>query len=86
MKGLSTPAALDRSARLSPQDLARLGVDPHNQINLQRLYLVELIRRTLALRAAGMSVDSVEQGEAATDRIMAGLSVAGGATAPNEGR
>jgi len=86
MKGLSTPAALDRSARLSPQDLARLGVDPHNQINVYRLYLVELIRRTLALRAAGISVDSVEQGEAATDRIMAELSVLGGATAPNEGR
>lgn len=73
MKGLSTRAALDRSARLSPQGLARLGVDPHNQINVYRLYLVELIRRTLALRAAGMPVDRVEQGEAATDRIVGGF-------------
>ncbi len=72
MKDLSTPAALDRSARLSPQGLARLGVDPHNQINVYRLYLVELIRRTIALRAAGVSVHDVEQGEAATDRILAG--------------
>lgn len=69
MKGLSTSAALDRSARLSPQGLARLGVDPHNQITVYRLYLVELIRRTLALRAAGLPVDGIEQGEAAIERI-----------------
>ncbi len=73
MKGLSTRAALDRSARLSPQGLARLGVDPHNQINVYRLYLVELIRRTLTLRAAGLSLEGVEQGAAATDRILAGV-------------
>ncbi len=72
MKGLSTADALDRSARLSPQGLAGLGVDPHNQLNIFRLYLVELIRRTLALRQAGMPVDSVEQGEAATARILTG--------------
>jgi len=82
MKGLSARAALDRSARLSPQGLARLGVDPHNQINTYRLYLVELIRRTLALRAAGMSVKGVEQGEAATDRITGGLT-ARNTEAPN---
>ena len=69
MKGMSTSEALDRSARLSPQGLARLGVNPHNQINVYRLYLVELIRRTLALRAAGQPVEWVEHGRAAADRI-----------------
>jgi hypothetical protein len=84
MKGLSARVALDRSARLSPQGLALLGVDPHNQINVYRLYLVELIRRTLALRAAGMSVDRVEQGEAATDRIAGGFNARNaGAPKPN---
>ncbi len=69
LKRLTAAEALDRSARLAPQGLARLGVDPHNQINVHRLYLVELIRRTLALRAAGMPVVGVEQGVAATDRL-----------------
>ena len=72
MKGLTAAQALDRSARLSPQGLAELGVDPHNQINVHRLYLVELIRRTLALRAAGLPVDQVEQGRAATERLTFG--------------
>ena len=69
MKGMSASAALDHSARLSPQGLARLGVDPHNQITIYRLYLVELIRRTLALRTAGLPVDEVLQGQAAVARI-----------------
>ncbi len=69
MKKLTARQALNRSARLSPQGLAQLGVDPHNQINVYRLYLVELIRRTLALRAAGMATDQVEQGRAAAERL-----------------
>jgi len=73
MKRMATDQALDHSARLSPQGLAELGIDPHNQIAVYRLYLVELIRRTLALRAAGMPVDEVKQGAAAVRRIRADL-------------
>lgn len=73
MKGLSAEQALDYSARLSPQGLVRLGVDPHNQTTVFRLYLVELIRRTLSLRAAGMATDGVRQGVAAVKRLGAGL-------------
>ena len=73
MKGMSADRALDHSARLSPQGLAALGVDPHNQIGVYRLYLVELIRRTLALRVAGIPVDDVKQGAAAVRRIRADL-------------
>ena len=61
--------ALDRSARLSPQGLAELGVDPNNRLAVWRLYLVELIRRQVALRADGYPIDSVTQGPAALDRL-----------------
>ena len=67
--GLSPDAALDRSARLSPQGLASLGVDPHNQIATWNLYLVELARRTLALRAAGVDTSDVHHGRAAFRRL-----------------
>ena len=73
MKHMSADQALDHSARLSPQGLAGLGIDPHNQIAVYRLYLVELIRRTLALRAAGMPLGEVNQGAAAVRRIRADL-------------
>ena len=73
MKHVSAAQALDHSARLSPQGLAELGIDPHNQIAVYRLYLVELIRRTLALRAAGMPLGEVKQGTAAVRRIRADL-------------
>ena len=73
LKGMTVDEALDYSARLSPQGLAAIGVDPHNQIAVFGLYLVELIRRTLALRAAGMPVDDVKQGAAAVRRIRADL-------------
>jgi hypothetical protein len=73
LKGMSPDGALDYSARLSPQGLAALGVDPHNQIAVYRLYLVELIRRTLALRSAGIPVNDVRQGAAAVRRIRADL-------------
>ncbi|MDH3294870.1 MAG: hypothetical protein OER95_11185 [Acidimicrobiia bacterium] len=69
MKGMTADQALDHSARLSPQGLAAIGVDPHNRIAVFRLYLVELIRRTLALRSAGMPVDALTQGAAAVRRI-----------------
>ena len=61
--------ALDHSARLSPQGLVRLGVDPHTQIATWTLYLVELIRRTLALRAAELPTGEVHHGDAATRRL-----------------
>jgi hypothetical protein len=68
--GLSPAAALDYSARLSPQGLAALGVDPHNQIATWNLYRVELIRRTLALRRAGLDTDDVHQGRVALARTI----------------
>ncbi len=69
MLGLPPERALDHSARLSPQGLAGLGVDPHTQIATWQLYLVELIRRTLALRAAGLDTGGVRQGYAAVHRL-----------------
>ncbi|MCP4227051.1 MAG: phosphotransferase [Actinomycetia bacterium] len=62
--------ALDYSARHSPQGLSLLGiVDPHTQIATWKLYLVELIRRTLALRAAGQPTADVRHGQAAVRRL-----------------
>ena len=69
MLGLPPERALDYSARLSPQGLALLGVDPHTQIATWQLYLVELIRRTLTLRAAGLETGGVQQGRAAVRRL-----------------
>lgn len=70
--GLSPAAALDYSARLSPQGLAALGVDPHNQTATWNLYRVELIRRTLALRRAGVATDEIHQGRTAVVRTTGG--------------
>ncbi len=71
MKGLDTTDALGRSARLSPQGLASLGVDARNHTILWRLYLVELARRLLVLRAEGHPTEHVHQGPAALDRLSA---------------
>jgi len=70
LRGLPTPDAIAHSARMSPHDLDRLGLDPDTQSNIWYLYLVELVRRTLALRAAGMPTDDVGQGAAAVDRLL----------------
>ncbi len=69
LRGMDPDQALDYSARRSPQDLASLGVDPHNQIATWQLYLVELMRRTLALRQAGFGTENVHQGAAAARRL-----------------
>lgn len=69
-------AALDRSARLSPQGLAALGVEPENRLPVWRLYLVELVRRYLALRAAGYPVDLISHGPAALLRLERALGYA----------
>ncbi|MGI9598975.1 MAG: phosphotransferase family protein [Acidimicrobiales bacterium] len=61
--------AIDHSARLSPHGLAKLGVEPENRTAVWRLYLVELIRRRLALRADGYPTDQISQGSAALDRL-----------------
>ncbi len=71
MKGAGPDGALDRSARLSPQGLARLGVDAGNRSAVWRLYLVELVRRTIALRAAGYPVERLTHGPAALTRLLA---------------
>ncbi len=61
--------ALDRSARLSPRGLTDLGVEPENRLAVWRLYLVELVRRQVALRADGYPVELMTQGPAALDRL-----------------
>ncbi len=61
--------AIDHSARLSPQGLAGLGIEPENRTAIWRLYLVELVRRSVALRANGYPMDRVMQGAAALDRL-----------------
>lgn len=67
--GLSARDAIDRSARVSPLGLDLVGVEPGNRSATWNLYLVELIRRTLALRAAGLPTDDVHFGRAATERL-----------------
>ncbi|MGH1489118.1 MAG: phosphotransferase family protein [Acidimicrobiales bacterium] len=76
MKGCEDPAsnaalALDYSARLSPHGLASLGVEPANRTAVWRLYLVELMRRYLALRVNNYPTDQVTQGPAALARLEA---------------
>lgn len=69
MKGLSADAAIDRSIRLSPQGFADLDLDLGLRRPLIHLYLVELIRRTLALRAEGYPLNDVHFGPAAVRRL-----------------
>lgn len=68
-RGLDAAAAIDFSARLSPHGLARIGVQPENRTAVWRLYLVELVRRQVALRAAGHPEDDVTFGPAALHRL-----------------
>jgi hypothetical protein len=74
--------ALDRSARLSPQGLAALGLDAVNHLAVYRLYLVELIRRSMALRLEGYPVSRLTFGPAALIRLeqTAGWERSGGPT------
>ncbi|MEM9562941.1 MAG: phosphotransferase [Actinomycetota bacterium] len=71
MRGATPAAALDRSARLSPQGLAELGIDPAERGLVWRLYLVELVRRAIALRTAGYPTERLTSGPAALDRLSA---------------
>lgn len=66
---LSPDDAIEYSGRRSPQDLATLGVDADKCFLTWQLYLLELVRRTLALRKAGYSTDEVHQGRAALHRL-----------------
>ncbi len=77
MKGCDAPAALARSARLSPQGLSELGIEAENRTAIWRLYLVELMRRLLALRANGYSTEHVHQGPAALNRLERSLGLNG---------
>ncbi|MEM7271936.1 MAG: hypothetical protein AAF547_02545 [Actinomycetota bacterium] len=69
LRGLDAVAALDHSARLSPHGLARIGIEPQNRTAVWQLYLVELLRRLIVLRAEGYPVDGVTFGPAALDRL-----------------
>ncbi len=83
LKGRDASAALDRSARLSPQGLAALGVESANITALWRLYLVELVRRQVTLRAGGFPADRLTAGPAALTRLERVLGLAG-AVGPGE--
>jgi hypothetical protein len=69
MKGHHAAAAIDRSARLGPQGLAAIGVAARNRQAVWRLYLVELVRRMVALRADGFPSGRLTSGPAALDRL-----------------
>lgn len=69
MKGMDADEALAYSARLAPQGLATLGVSPENHGQVFQLYLVELVRRGLALRAAGRDTSGLTQPPAALRRL-----------------
>lgn len=69
MKGLPAFEALDRSARLSPQGLAALGVEARNRSAVWHLYLVELVRRMIGLRRVGYPTEGLTHGPAALSRL-----------------
>lgn len=71
MKGLSASDAIASSARLSPQGLHALGVEARNRTLLWQLYLVELVRRMIALRADGYPTEHLTHGPAALARLVA---------------
>ncbi len=92
MKGCDDPKtnaarAIDYSARLSPHGMADLGISPENRPAVWRLYLVELMRRYLALRANGYPTDQVTQGPAALERLEKTIrAAADGAADPASGQ
>jgi hypothetical protein len=69
MRNFDAAQALDYSARLSPHGLAKLGIEPENRTTVWRMYLVELIRRMVALRASGYPSDQITHGPAALNRL-----------------
>ncbi len=69
LRGQPADEALTYSARRIPHGLARLDIAPADRLVVWRLYLVELIRRTLSLRAAGQATDDVTLGPAALRRL-----------------
>jgi hypothetical protein len=73
IEGHDSDGALAVSARRSIPGMADLGVTTANLSSVWLLYLVELIRRTLALRAAGHPIDRVTHGRAALARLEATL-------------
>lgn len=86
MKGLDATEAIDRSARLTPQGLAALGVDPRTRSAVWRLYLVELVRRMVTVRASGYPAGRLTHGPAGIERLqrLLGPSGDGGAGADEE--
>lgn len=82
MKGLDAARALDRSARLTPQGLAGLGVAPRTRTAVWRLYLVELVRRMVALRASGFPAGRLTHGPAAIERLERALAPSGAVPGP----
>lgn len=69
MRNLDAAGALDHSARLSSHGLATLGIEPENRTAVWRMYLVELIRRMVALRASGYPPEQITHGPAALNRL-----------------
>mgnify|MGYP001819987368 CR=1 FL=1 len=73
--GLDAPAALARAAPLAAGDLARLEQRGATANTVWRLYLVELARRTFALRSRGFDTTAVYQGPAALALLSAATTV-----------
>lgn len=69
--GLDAAGALRWARERIAGPLAGLGVGPAEHAPVWRLYLVELVRRTLALRAAGLPTGGVRHGVAALEYLRA---------------
>jgi hypothetical protein len=69
--GLDAAGALRWARERIAGPLVGLGVEPRDHASLWRLYLVELVRRTLALRAAGLPTTEVRHGIAALGYLRA---------------
>ena len=76
--GLVTPAALARARSIVDSDLPEFGVPTNDVARVWRLYLVELGRRVLRLRSAGLDTSAVTHGPAAIDALLAEPARAGG--------
>ena len=78
LRGLDAARALDRAASVAATDLATLGQSPTSAAAVWRLYLVELARRTFALRGLGFDTSGVHQGPAALRLLARTMPVATG--------
>ncbi|MFN3219676.1 MAG: hypothetical protein ACE367_24590 [Acidimicrobiales bacterium] len=69
--GLDAASALRWARERIADPLVGLGVEPREHAALWRLYLVELVRRSLALRAGDLPITGVRHGVVALDYLRA---------------